>query len=92
MVRETWESRVGFILAAVGSAVGLGNLWRFPWMAAENGGSAFLVVYLVLVLFVGVPGLLGAFVLGRRSELNPVGPSIPSPDRGASGASASCSW
>ncbi|HKL28073.1 MAG TPA: sodium-dependent transporter [Natrialbaceae archaeon] len=73
MVRETWQSRVGFILAAVGSAVGLGNLWRFPWMAAENGGSAFLVVYLVLVLFVGVPGLLGAFVLGRRSERNPVG-------------------
>jgi len=73
MVRETWESRIGFILAAVGSAVGLGNLWRFPWMAAENGGSAFLIVYLLLILFVGVPGLLGAFVIGRRSELNPVG-------------------
>lgn len=73
MVRETWQSRIGFILAAVGSAVGLGNLWRFPWMAAENGGSAFLAVYLVLVLFVGVPGLLGAFVLGRRSTRNPVG-------------------
>ncbi|MEF8757193.1 MAG: sodium-dependent transporter [Halobacteriales archaeon] len=73
MVRETWGTRIGFILAAVGSAVGLGNLWRFPWMAADNGGSAFLIVYLVLVLFVGVPGLLGAFVLGRRSTRNPVG-------------------
>ena len=73
MARETWTSRLGFILAAVGSAVGLGNIWRFPWVAAENGGSAFLIAYLAVVLFVGVPGLLGAFVVGRRSNRNPVG-------------------
>ncbi|WP_306060637.1 sodium-dependent transporter [Natronococcus wangiae] len=73
MTRETWASRVGFILAAVGSAVGLGNIWRFPWMTAENGGSAFLVVYLLIVLGVGVPGLLAAFIIGRRSNRNPVG-------------------
>lgn len=73
MARESWATRLGFILAAVGSAVGLGNIWRFPWMTAENGGSAFLVVYLVIILIVGVPGLLAEFVIGRRSNRNPVG-------------------
>lgn len=71
--RETWVSRAGFIFAAVGSAVGLGNIWRFPWLTAENGGSAFLLVYLFIVLGVGVPGLLASFVIGRRSKRNPVG-------------------
>ncbi|WP_049915243.1 sodium-dependent transporter [Haloferax mucosum] len=73
MARETWATRLGFILAAVGSAVGLGNIWRFPWQTAENGGSAFLVVYLGIVLLVGVPGLLGEFVIGRRANKSPVG-------------------
>ena len=73
MTRETWATRMGFILAAVGSAVGLGNIWRFPWVTAENGGSAFLLVYLAIVLLVGVPGILGEFVIGRRSGRNPVG-------------------
>jgi SNF family Na+-dependent transporter len=70
MTRETWATRTGFILAAAGSAVGLGNVWRFPWMTASNGGSAFLAVYLLVVLGVGVPGLLAfllfaGWVLGR---------------------------
>ena len=73
MARESWNTRVGFILAAVGSAVGLGNIWRFPWMTAENGGSAFLLVYLLIIVAVGVPGLLGEFVIGRRANRNPVG-------------------
>jgi NSS family neurotransmitter:Na+ symporter len=73
MTRETWATRIGFILAAVGSAVGLGNIWRFPWVTAENGGSAFLLVYLFVVLAVGVPGLIGEFVIGRRAKRNPVG-------------------
>ncbi|WP_256297289.1 sodium-dependent transporter [Haloarchaeobius salinus] len=73
MTRESWTGRIGFVLAAAGSAVGLGNLWRFPWMTAENGGSAFLLVYLGIVLAVGVPGLLAEFVIGRRSQKSPVG-------------------
>ncbi|MFB6270712.1 MAG: sodium-dependent transporter [Halobacterium sp.] len=73
MTRESWQTRIGFILAAVGSAVGLGNLWRFPWMTSENGGAAFLLVYLGVVLLVGVPGLLAELVIGRRSRRNPVG-------------------
>lgn len=73
MTRESWGSRAGFILAAAGSAVGLGNLWRFPWMTAENGGAAFLVLYLAIILLVGVPGLLGELVIGRRAGNSPVG-------------------
>ncbi|SFR61471.1 sodium-dependent transporter [Halogeometricum limi] len=73
MTRETWATRLGFILAAVGSAVGLGNIWRFPWITGQNGGSAFLAVYLGIVLLVGVPALVGMFVIGRRSKRNPVG-------------------
>ncbi|MFA9516318.1 sodium-dependent transporter [Halopenitus sp. H-Gu1] len=73
MTRATWRTRVGFILAAVGSAVGLGNVWRFPWLTAENGGAAFLLLYLLLIVTVGVPGLIGELVIGRRSQRNPVG-------------------
>lgn len=71
--RDAWATRVGFILAAVGSAVGLGNVWRFPWMTADNGGAAFLVVYLAIVVAIALPGLIGEFVVGRRGERNPVG-------------------
>jgi len=57
----------------VGSAVGLGNIWRFPWLTATNGGAAFLLVYVLAIVLVGVPGLLGEMVIGRRSRRNPVG-------------------
>ncbi|RBI64204.1 sodium-dependent transporter [halophilic archaeon] len=70
--RETWTTRLGFILAAVGSAVGLGNIWGFPFQAGRNGGAAFLLVYLVVVLLVGLPAMLMEFVVGRRSKKNPV--------------------
>ena len=73
MTRASWRSRLGFILAAVGSAVGLGNVWRFPWLTAENGGGAFLLLYLVVIVLVGVPGLLGELVIGRQANRNPVG-------------------
>jgi len=66
--REQWQSHRGFLLAAVGSAVGLGDIWRFPYVAGENGGGAFLLVYLLVVLVIGVPLLLGEFALGRRMQ------------------------
>lgn len=66
--REQWQSHRGFLLAAVGSAVGLGDIWRFPYVVGENGGGAFLLVYLLVVLGVGVPLLLGEFALGRRMQ------------------------
>jgi NSS family neurotransmitter:Na+ symporter len=70
--RETWTSRIGFIFAAVGSAVGLGNIWSFPFQTASNGGAAFLVVYLLAVALIGFPTMLIEFVIGRRGEQNPI--------------------
>lgn len=72
MDRVTWGSKVGFILAAAGSAIGLGALWRFPYMAAEHGGGAFLLVFLIFTLAVGLPLLLSEFVIGRASGRNPI--------------------
>jgi NSS family neurotransmitter:Na+ symporter len=66
MAREQWGSRVGFILAAVGSALGLGNIWRFPGVAYENGGGAFLLPYLVALCTAGIPLLILEFTIGRR--------------------------
>ena len=64
--RETWTSSTGFILAAIGSAVGLGNIWRFPGVAYENGGGAFLIPYLVALLTAGIPVLLLDYSIGHR--------------------------
>jgi NSS family neurotransmitter:Na+ symporter len=66
-------SRLGFILAAAGSAIGLGNIWRFPYMAGEGGGSAFVLVYLGFIVLVGIPVLLAELSLGRRTGSNAVG-------------------
>jgi NSS family neurotransmitter:Na+ symporter len=71
--RASWATRLGFILAATGSAVGLGNIWRFPFLTAESGGAAFLVAYLVLIITVGLPLVLAEFVVGRRSNSNVIG-------------------
>lgn len=70
--RETWATRAGFLVAAIGSAVGLGNIWQFPFKTATNGGAVFLVFYLVAVLVIGFPAMLAEFVLGRRSHVNVV--------------------
>src|SRR5699024_2538142 len=64
--RETWTSSTGFILAAIGSAVGLGNIWRFPGVAYENGGGAFLIPYLVALLTAGIPILFLDYAIGHR--------------------------
>jgi NSS family neurotransmitter:Na+ symporter len=67
-----WSSRVAFILAVAGSAVGLGNIWRFPYMAGENGGGAFVLVYLACVFVVGLPIMMSEILIGRRGRRNPV--------------------
>lgn len=67
-----WTSRLGFILAVAGSAVGLGNIWRFPYIAGENGGGAFVLVYLVSVFVVGLPIMMAEILMGRRGRRNPV--------------------
>ncbi|MDY0256377.1 sodium-dependent transporter [Gudongella oleilytica] len=71
--RENWGSRIGFIMAAAGSAVGLGNIWRFPYLAGENGGGAFIVIYLMFVVFIGFSIMLAEFTVGRKTGLAAVG-------------------
>lgn len=68
-----WSSKAAFILAAIGSAVGLGNLWRFPYVAGENGGGAFVLFYVVCVLLIGLPVLVAELFIGRRGGMSAVG-------------------
>ena len=68
--RVNFGSRLGIILATAGSAVGLGNVWRFPYMAGENGGAAFIIVYLACVLLLGIPCIMAEFIIGRRAQAN----------------------
>jgi len=67
-----WSSRFAFILAATGSAVGLGNIWKFPYITGENGGGAFVMVYIVCVALIGIPIMIAETMLGRRSGQNPI--------------------
>ena len=71
--RSSFSSRIGFVLAAAGSAVGLGNLWRFPYLAAKYGGGTFLVIYLILVLTFGYSLMTAEITLGRKTRLSAVG-------------------
>lgn len=71
--RERFTSRLGFILAAVGSAVGLGNIWRFSYVAGESGGAAFLLVYVLCIFLIGLPVLMAEFSIGRRGQSDVVG-------------------
>ena len=64
--RDSWGSRSQFILASIGSAVGLGNAWRFPGLAAKHGGGAFLMVYLLAMLLIGIPFLMMEISIGRK--------------------------
>ena len=67
MGREEWSSPLGFILASIGSAVGIGNIWRFPYIVGANGGGAFLVPYLISVLLFGLPLMVLEFAIGRST-------------------------
>lgn len=71
--REQWATKMGFILAAVGSAVGLGNIWRFAYVTGESGGAAFLLIYVLCIFLVGLPVLLAEFSIGRRGQSDVVG-------------------
>ena len=65
--------RMGFVLAAAGSAIGLGNIWKFPYITYENGGGSFVLVYLVAVALIGIPIMLSEILIGRHTALSPVG-------------------
>lgn len=70
--RESWGSRFGFIMAAAGFSVGLGNIWRFPYLTGENGGGAFLLVYILICLVIGIPLFVMEMTLGRKAQKNPI--------------------
>ncbi len=78
--RDTWGSKLGFIMAAAGSAVGLGNIWKFPYTAGESGGGAFVAIYLVFVIFIGFSVMLTEFAVGRHTGRAAVG-AFKSADR-----------
>ncbi len=67
-----WSTRLAFILAATGSAVGLGNIWKFPYIAGENGGGAFVLIYLLCILMIGLPIMMAEIMLGRRGRQSPI--------------------
>ncbi len=71
--RDSFSSRFGVIAAAAGSAIGLGNIWRFPYVLGENGGGAFLLIYLLFIAAIGIPVMMSEFAIGRVAQLNPVG-------------------
>ena len=70
-IHGEWSSRWAFILAATGAAVGLGNVWKFPYIAGENGGGAFVLLYLFCIVLIGIPVMMGEILLGRRGRQNP---------------------
>ena len=70
--RPEWTSHIGFILASLGSAVGLGNIWRFPYLAAKDGGGLFLVIYVILALTFGFTLLSTEIAIGRKTKLSPL--------------------
>ena len=72
-VRDSFSSRFGVIAAAAGSAIGLGNIWRFPYVAGQNGGGAFLLIYLFFIAAIGIPVMMSEFIIGRSAQRNPVG-------------------
>jgi len=72
-MREHWGSRLGFILAALGSAIGLGTLWKFPYVTGEYGGGLFVFFYLIFTLILGIPLFIGELILGRRAQRAAVG-------------------
>lgn len=73
MKREHWKSRLGFIWAAVGSAIGLGSIWRFPYVVGENGGATFVLLYLICLIAIGFPVLIAEIMIGRKTQLSPGG-------------------
>src|SRR5690625_3487980 len=69
---EQWASKLGFILATAGSAIGLGAIWKFPYIAGKSGGGAFFFIFLIFTIFIGLPILLAEFIIGRGSQKDAV--------------------
>lgn len=70
--RDQFTSKIGFILAAAGSAIGLGAIWKFPYMAGTNGGSVFIILFVLCTILIGLPILIAEFMIGRRGQKDPI--------------------
>ena len=70
-VSNRWSSRYAYILAATGAAVGLGNIWKFPYIMGENGGGAFVLVYLLCIFLIGIPVMMAEVIIGKRGRSTP---------------------
>jgi len=86
--RASFGSKLGIVLATAGSAVGLGNIWRFPYLAGENGGAAFIFIYIAFVVVLALPCMVGEFIIGRADGPTSCGHTIRfrAADRGSSSA------
>ena len=71
--RSSFSGKIGFVLSAAGASVGLGNIWRFPFETGNHGGAAFILIYLVCVLILGIPIMIAEFLIGRHSRANTAG-------------------
>ncbi len=71
--RDQFQSKSSFILACIGSAIGMGNIWMFPWRVGKYGGAAFLIPYFIFVILLGTTGLMGEFSFGRMAKKGPIG-------------------
>ncbi|WP_177418240.1 sodium-dependent transporter [endosymbiont of Lamellibrachia barhami] len=92
-IHGQWSSRLVFILAATGSAVGLGNIWKFPYITGENGGGAFVLVYLLCIAMVGIPIMMAEVMLGRRGRQSPINTMTAlAKEEGASSAWSLVGW
>ena len=70
--QEQWTSKLGFILAAAGSAIGIGVIWKFPYMVGTNGGGIFFLMFILFTLIIGAPILITEFIIGRRTQKDAV--------------------
>ena len=90
---ENWSSKSIFLLAAIGAAVGLGNIWRFPYMAGTNGGGAFVIIYLLAVILIAIPVLIAETMIGRNGQMSPpVSMAITAKNSNASSAWKIVGW
>src|SRR5690554_2941806 len=71
--RDSFTNKFGIIAAAAGSAIGLGNIWRFPYVLGESGGGAFLLIYILFVIIIGVPVMISELLIGRKAQLSVFG-------------------
>ena len=90
-IREQWQSQMGFLLSSIGSVVGLGALWRLPYVVGQNGGGAFILLFMLCTLFVSIPLFIAELVLGRAGKKGTVGIFIQLSAPNSSWSFAGCS-